>query len=158
GRRALESMLTGHAARVIADEEITSLEEVLTAQEQALEDDDLELARAHDHSFHDQIFQATGLERSCAAQRSLRGIADRYVAMYMSNRKRAKESMSQHRAILDAIKNHDEATAAQLAAEHVADGIALLENLLDPTEDPDAQPSTPVPPPAQSDETAITVH
>src|SRR5690606_28429410 len=41
GRRALESMLTGRAARIIADEEITSLEEVLTAQEQALQNDDL---------------------------------------------------------------------------------------------------------------------
>ncbi len=136
GRAALESMLTGRAARVIAPDEIAALEDLLEAQGQALANQDVERARKFDRAFHDQIFQSTGLERSCAAQRSLRGIADRYVAMYMSEVSRAVESMAQHHAILDALRAADDLLAARLAGEHVATGIALLESLLVPEEPP----------------------
>ncbi len=139
GRAALESMLTGRAVRTLTEAGLQELEGVLDAQEKALNNHDLERARIYDRAFHDQIFQATGLERSCTAQRSLRAIADRYVAMYMSDQQRAAESMAQHHGILAAIRARDEVLAARLASEHVADGIALLERLLEP----DPLPTTP---------------
>lgn len=130
GRAALELVLTKTAATRIADGDLADLERILEAQREALEGNDLELARKHDRAFHDRIYQVSGMNRTWQAQQHLRTMSDRYVAMFLSNIHRARSSFQEHDQILTALRNGHAEEAGRLAEAHVRGGIDLLETLV----------------------------
>lgn len=130
GRCVLEELLTRTAADSIDAEDISELEQILTAQQKALDEGDLDKARTHDRSFHNRIYQVSGLPRTWQAQQQLRAMSDRYVAMFMADIERAKSSFQEHTGILDALRNNAAQEAGRLAAAHVRGGIDLLATLL----------------------------
>lgn len=130
GRAALESLLTRVAATVITDVDIKELEDILVEQSAALQAGDLEIARARDRTFHNRICQCSGLARTWQAQKQLRAMSDRYIAIFMSDRNRAQTSMKEHYGILDALRRNDAESSASLAAAHVEGALGSLEKLL----------------------------
>lgn len=132
GREALEVLLARHAAAAITAVDVRALEEILANQEEALQTDNLELARAHDRAFHQRIYEVADMERTLQALQQLRALSDRYIAMYMSDAERSRASMAEHRGILDALRDRDCGRVADLVGSHVRGGIETLEELLSP--------------------------
>ncbi|MEU0796849.1 FadR/GntR family transcriptional regulator [Amycolatopsis sp. NPDC005961] len=117
-RRLLEPAATGVAATRITDAELRTVAELLDAMEEAVED--VERLTVLDAAFHRAVVTATGNETLTAlldgiSSRTLRariwrGTVDRGVT---------HETLSQHKAIYDALAGRDPAVATAAALMHV---------------------------------------
>ncbi|VVJ17580.1 Transcriptional regulator [Amycolatopsis camponoti] len=117
-RRLLEPAATGVAATRITDAELQTVAELLDAMEEAVED--VERLTVLDAAFHRAVVTATGNETLTAlldgiSSRTLRariwrGTVDRGVT---------HETLSQHKAIYDALAGRDPAVATAAALMHV---------------------------------------
>jgi DNA-binding GntR family transcriptional regulator len=130
GREALEVLLTERAAPMMTAHDLDEIEATLAEQEKALQARELDLAREHDRTFHNRIYEVAGLTRTLQAQQQLRAMSDRYIAMYMSDIDRALSGLKEHREILDALKCKDTERARNAVGQHVRGGIDVLVGIL----------------------------
>ena len=117
-RRMLESQATGLAATHGDDEAIAALQAEVEGIDAAVSIDDLV---AHDIRFHREIVQMTGngylaglidsLSSQTVRARVWRGLTEQGAV---------ERTLSEHRAIADAIAQHDPALATSLATAHIA--------------------------------------
>jgi GntR family transcriptional repressor for pyruvate dehydrogenase complex len=117
-RRLLEPAATGLAATRITDDRLRTVADLLEAMEEAVED--VERLTVLDAAFHREVVTATGNETLTAlldgiSSRTLRariwrGTVDRGVT---------HETLSQHKAIYDALAGRDPAVATAAALMHV---------------------------------------
>jgi GntR family transcriptional repressor for pyruvate dehydrogenase complex len=117
-RRLLEPAATGVAATRITDAQLRTVAELLDAMQEAVED--VERLTVLDAAFHREVVTATGNETLTAlldgiSSRTLRariwrGTVDRGVT---------HETLSQHKAIYDALAGRDPAVATAAALMHV---------------------------------------
>ncbi len=117
-RRMLEPQATALAARVIDDEQLADVSQLLDA----LDDDaDIEALVAHDVQFHSRIAAAAGnayltslldsLSSRTVRARIWRGITEGGSV---------ERTIGEHRAILDALQRHDAELAQALMTSHVS--------------------------------------
>lgn len=117
-RRMLEPQATALAARVIDDEQLADVNQLLDA----LDDDaDIEALVAHDVQFHSRIAAAAGnayltslldsLSSRTVRARIWRGITEGGSV---------ERTIGEHRAILDALQRHDAELAQALMTSHVS--------------------------------------
>ena len=117
-REALESLAARRAARVIDDADLRRLAGHLDAMRAAI-DEPNEMER-HDTAFHDVILANANGER---LKRMLSELRDELIAhrfLSLADPQRRRQTVAEHEAILDALRAHDEAAAAQRTAEHIA--------------------------------------
>lgn len=117
-RRMLESQATGLAATLGDPSDVQSLTEELEGIDDTVSIDDLV---AHDIRFHQQIVQMAGnaylaslienLSSQTVRARVWRGLTEQGAV---------ERTLSEHRAIADAIARHDPALATSLATAHIA--------------------------------------
>ncbi|GAA2883990.1 FadR/GntR family transcriptional regulator [Microbacterium esteraromaticum] len=118
-RRMLESQATGIAAQAASDEQSRALiDEVASIDAETVSIDDLV---AHDLRFHSDIVRLTGNGYLLSLVESLssRTIRAR-VWRGLTEQDAVERTISEHRAIAEAIAQHDSALATSLATAHVA--------------------------------------
>ncbi|MBS6195567.1 MAG: GntR family transcriptional regulator [Clostridiales bacterium] len=125
-RSRLEGLAARWAAEHISEEEIAEMEEVILLSEFHLKNSKKDQVVRLDGRFHEIMYRAAG-------SRMLEHILTdfhHYVKIARSTsvkaKKRAEESVEEHRAILDAIRKRDEVLAEKLANEHIQH---VIENL-----------------------------
>ena len=125
-RYRLEGLAARWAAERISEQEIAELEEVVFLSEFHLKNAKQEQMARLDGKFHEIIYHA-------AASRMLEHVLGDFhhfvkAARSLSVREgsRAKESVQEHKAILEAIKERDGNRAEKLANEHI---LHVMENL-----------------------------
>lgn len=117
-RRMLESQATGLAATHGDDEAIATLQAEIDGIDAAVSIDDLV---AHDIRFHREIVQMTGNGYLASLIDSLSSQTIRArVWRGLTERGAVERTLSEHRAIADAIAQHDPALATSLATAHIA--------------------------------------
>ena len=117
-RRMLESQATGLAATHGADEAIATLQAEIDGIDAAVSIDDLV---AHDIRFHREIVQMTGNGYLASLIDSLSSQTIRArVWRGLTEQGAVERTLSEHRAIADAIAQHDPALATSLATAHIA--------------------------------------
>lgn len=118
-RRMLESQAAGIAAQAASDEQSRALiDEVASIDAETVTIDDLV---AHDVRFHSDIVRLTGNGYLLSLVESLssRTIRAR-VWRGLTEQDAVERTISEHRAIAEAIAQHDSALATSLATAHVA--------------------------------------
>jgi DNA-binding GntR family transcriptional regulator len=121
-RVALECLAVRMFAARLQDADLETLESLVKEMEQAWLDMDLVRVRRVNYQFHSTIYQGAGSE-------TLRGLIERLWPRFATDLLwmipgRTEQSISQHRAIVEALRARD----ADLAAERLADHITTAGN------------------------------
>jgi DNA-binding GntR family transcriptional regulator len=123
-REALESLAARRAARTIRSGQLERLEAELDGMRDAI-DDPPEMER-HDTAFHDLILAAATGERLRRMLTELREELIAYRFLSLSDLARRHETITEHRAIFDALRAHDEQAAGERTAAHIANARAAV--------------------------------
>jgi len=118
-RAAMESLAAGLAAQRITDEQLEDLERKFVEAKAALENSDLEMAIRFDSEFHEIIYQASRNDRLVQILSNLREQIHRYRSASLAHPGRLKDTMEEHKNLLDAIYQRNVGLAEKLAKEHI---------------------------------------
>jgi len=118
-RAALESLAAGLAAERITDEELEELERNLVEKAEAIISNDLEKLVEVDTKFHETIYNASRNERLKTIINNLREQIQRFRTTSLVYPGRMKQSLAEHRSIVEAIQSRDVQLARHLAQEHI---------------------------------------
>ena len=125
-RLALEELAAGLAADRITEEELEQMECSLVEKREAISQGDMERLVEVDTQFHEALYQASRNERLVAMLNNLREQIQRFRILSLSHPGRMKQSLNEHRSILEAVQEHDVMLARQLAREHIENAEQIL--------------------------------
>lgn len=118
-RAALESLAAGLAAERITDEELEEMERHLVEKADAIARHDMTQLVEVDTKFHELVYRASRNDRLSMIINNLREQIQRYRSTSLAYPGRMKQSLEEHRAIVEAIQSRDSQLARQLALEHI---------------------------------------
>lgn len=118
-RAALEGLAAGLAAERITDEELEDMERLLAEKADAIARQDMEQLVSVDTLFHEAIYRASRNERLTNIINNLREQIQRYRSTSLAFPGRMKQSLEEHRNIVEAIQSRDTQLARQVAQEHI---------------------------------------
>lgn len=118
-RAALEALAAGLAAERITDEELEEMERLLVEKAESIAANDIEKLIEVDTKFHDAIYRASRNERLYAIINNLREQIQRFRTTSLAYPGRMKQSLDEHRSIVEALQARDVQLARNLAQEHI---------------------------------------
>jgi DNA-binding GntR family transcriptional regulator len=118
-RAALEGLASALAAERITDEELEEMERLLVEKAEAIGNNDMERLVEVDTKFHEAIYRASRNQRLFTIINHLREQIQRFRTQSLSYPGRMKQSLDEHRSIVEAIQSRDTALARQVAQEHI---------------------------------------
>lgn len=118
-RSALESLSNGLAAEHITDEELEHLQRLLVIIGGYIKDKDMDKIVETDIEFHDVLYHAARNRRLIGIISNLRDQLTRFRTLSMSYPGRLEATLAEHKAIVDAVANHDRAAASRAAEVHM---------------------------------------
>jgi DNA-binding GntR family transcriptional regulator len=121
-RGVLEAYAAELAARQASPKVLRELDRCLEQFEEALARQDEERLLELNVRFHDLLYQASDSQLLQRLLGELKDELERISRVMMSNMPAGHWSAQEHRAVVEAIKAHDGATAGRLAKEHVERG------------------------------------
>lgn len=116
-RAALEGLAAGLAAERATDDEIEEMERLLLFNEGELKT--LEQIVEADTDFHALVYKASRNNRLIQILANLREQIQRFRATSLAVPGRIKNAIEEHRAIVEALANHDVEKAQELASSHI---------------------------------------
>jgi DNA-binding GntR family transcriptional regulator len=118
-RLQVEPAITGRACRMISDDSLIRLEDIMATQKRLLKLKRLEELLMEDNAFHKTIYQSCGAEKTFHAVRGLCGQYDiiRALSLYHFT---TRIAVQDHIELFSAIKEQDGAQARKIAAKHIA--------------------------------------
>lgn len=130
-RSALDGLAAGLAAERITEGELEQLERLLVEIGNSIEQGDLDLAVEIDTRFHDVLYKASRNDRLVGFIGNLRELFQRFRTISMGYPGRLKETIEEHKRLVEAISQRDVELAQTLAREHMenAEG-TLLDTLV----------------------------
>lgn len=118
-RSKIEGVATARCAKLITDDKLKALQEVVDLQEFYTLKAEADKIKSIDSDFHQIIYDNCGSEIYGSILSALHKKAQRFRKQSVSASERAKQVVEEHREILNALKLHDEALAEALAVKHV---------------------------------------
>lgn len=118
-RAALESLAAGLACERITEQELDELQILVVKVGKTIKDNDIDALVEVDTEFHDRIYKASRNSRLEQMISNLREQIQRFRATSLATPGRIKDTLEEHKGIVDAIATRDIALAQRLAAEHV---------------------------------------
>ena len=118
-RVALEGLAAGLAAERITDEEMEDMERHLVEKADAIARQDMARLIEVDTGFHEGIYKASRNQRLWTIINNLREQIQRFRTTSLAYPGRMKQSLEEHRSIVEAIHARDVALARQLTQEHI---------------------------------------
>lgn len=118
-RAALEGLAAALAAERITEEELEYMERCLVEKADAIKTGNMEKLIDADTKFHEAIYQSSRNERLYAIISNLREQIQRLRSTSLAVPGRMKESLDEHRVIVEAIQSRDSQLARQAAQEHI---------------------------------------
>lgn len=118
-RAALESLAAGLACERITDQELDELQKLVVRVFETAKENDIETLIKVDTEFHDRIYQASRNSRLEGMISNLREQIQRFRATSLASPGRIKDTLEEHKGLIDAIADRNISLAQQLALEHV---------------------------------------
>jgi len=118
-RAALEGLAAGLAAERITEEELEEMERLLVEKADAIARKDMDKLIEVDTKFHEAIYKSSRNTRLAGIINNLREQIQRYRAASLSFPGRMKQSLEEHREIVEAIQSRDVQLARKTAEEHI---------------------------------------
>ncbi len=144
-RTELEGFAAARAARQVSHAELADLRQLISDAQTALSQENRAELIALNNRFHDVVAKASGNQALADMLGKLRTNVNLFrVLSWSSRRERPATTLSQHRLILEAIEQRNEAKARTRAKDHIMDSLPLTLAGLE-------QKGTPVPPPQVPD-------
>jgi DNA-binding GntR family transcriptional regulator len=125
-RAALEGLAAGLAAERITDDELETMERLLVGKQEAITAGDIDKLVEVDTSFHELLYRASRNVRLATIISNLREQIQRFRLTSLSFPGRNKESLLEHKQIVEAIQSRDTQLARQLAQEHIENAENVL--------------------------------
>jgi len=124
-REVLEGMASRLAATARSEIDLLSLQNILHDYQEATEKQDVQQLVALNHAFHETIWQAARNRYLFHELITLRGSIERLQKTTLNEPQRQREALAQHRAVLEAIINHDGDAAERLTRQHFREAMAI---------------------------------
>ncbi len=118
-RSALDSLASRLAAERISEDELHELHRLLLEIEKYIELDDINKIVKYDTKFHDLLYKASRNNRLVGIIFNLREQLTRFRTKSMSYPGRLRETLEEHRRIVDAIARGNTSDAQRVAEEHI---------------------------------------
>lgn len=118
-RSLLEGLCAKWAAIHITPELLTELEENICLSEFHEAKQNLEQMVSLDNRFHEILYEACGSRELRKVLKEYHEYLQRVRSVTLGQASRAKDSISEHKLIADAIRNHDSASAEKYAKAHI---------------------------------------
>lgn len=118
-RAAMEALAAGLAAQRMEDEQIEQLERKLVEVKKAIDKSDLENIIQYDTEFHEIIYNASRNARLVQILNNLREQIQRYRSTSLASPGRLKDTLEEHKELVDAISAGNVELAQRLAKEHI---------------------------------------
>jgi len=118
-RTALDILAAGLAVERITEDELEQLERVLVEIGEYIEQNDIEKIVAADGRYHDILYRASRNDRLVGIINNLREQFTRFRSISMAYPGRIKNTVEEHRQLVEAIAQRDIALAQRLAREHM---------------------------------------
>ncbi len=129
-RIALEGLAAALAAERITDEELELMERHLVEKAEAISKHDMVKLVEVDTSFHEALYGASRNDRLITIINNLREQIQRFRTSSLAMPGRMKQSLDEHRSIVEAIQSRDIALARQAAQEHIENAeSSMIESL-----------------------------
>jgi len=129
-RAALEGLAAALAAERITEEELETMERLLVEKQESITQKDIDRLVEVDTKFHELMYQASRNQRLSNIISNLREQIQRFRLTSLSYPGRNKESLEEHKKLVEAIQSRDVQLARQLASEHIENAEnALIECL-----------------------------
>ncbi len=129
-RIALEGLAASLAAERITDEELEDMERLIVGKQEAITSGDIDKLVEVDTNFHEMLYRASRNARLAAIISNLREQIHWFRLASLSFPGRNKESLQEHKQLVEAIQGRDTKLARQLAQEHIENAEnALIESL-----------------------------
>lgn len=125
-RAALEGLAAGLAAERITEDELDAMERLLVGKQEAITSGDIDRLVEVDTSFHELMYKASRNERLATIISNLREQIQRFRLTSLSFPGRNKESLQEHKQLVEAIQARDSQLARQLAQEHIENAENVL--------------------------------
>ena len=125
-REKIEGMAAAECARNITDEQLKELSEYLELQEFYALKGDSEKVKSMDSKFHEAIYRFSGIAVYYDTLAPLHKKIQKFRKTAVEQQSRASKSTDEHRAIFEAIVDHDPERAEAAMNEHVANAHARL--------------------------------
>lgn len=118
-RTVLEGLAARLAAEKMTKETLQRLEAILEQMQEVVEAGETDKLLDLDRQFHGAMYRASKCEHLCDLIHRLRDKSDPYIKAYMTRVGRAKESLAEHREIINACAARDSDLAEQLTKENL---------------------------------------
>ncbi|MBR0466698.1 MAG: GntR family transcriptional regulator [Clostridia bacterium] len=118
-RIRIEALAAEKCAKNINEEGLEKLKDAIELQEFYLKKNDAEKIKAMDSEFHALVYEYSQSTVLLDTLEPLHSKVRRYRKAAMESVERAEQSVSEHKKIFDAIKQHDSSLAGKLMKEHV---------------------------------------
>ncbi|WP_366923359.1 GntR family transcriptional regulator [Metallumcola ferriviriculae] len=118
-RAALESLAAGMAADRITEEEQEELERLLVQVADCAANGNLEKIIEIDTEFHDCLYRASRNDRLVQIVSNLREQIQRFRTTSLASPGRMKDTLREHKKIVEAISERNASLARELALEHI---------------------------------------
>lgn len=118
-RTALDSLAAGLAAERITEEELEELERLLVRIGELIEQGDMSQIVEADSQFHDILYRASRNDRLVSIINNQREQLTRFRSISMSYPGRLKNTLEEHRRLVEAIAQRNADLAQQLAMQHM---------------------------------------
>jgi DNA-binding GntR family transcriptional regulator len=125
-RTALDALAAGLAAERITEEELEQLERLLVEIGASIELGDIERAVDIDTQFHDVLYKASRNDRLVGIIGNLRELFQRFRTISMGYPGRLKDTVEEHKRLVEAISQRDVELAQNLAREHMENAEGTL--------------------------------
>lgn len=127
-RTALDVLAAGLAAERITEEELEKLERLLVQIGEHIENGEAELIVEADGAFHDILYEASRNDRLVGIINNLREQFTRFRSISMAYPGRLKNTLEEHRRLVEAIAQRNPDLAQQYAREHMENAEQTLLN------------------------------
>jgi len=118
-RSALEALAAALACERITEDELEELERLLVKIAECAEKNDLETLVQLDTQFHDILYRASRNDRLVQIINNLREHIQRFRTSSLATPGRMRETVEEHKALVEAISSRNVELAQRLAQEHI---------------------------------------
>jgi DNA-binding GntR family transcriptional regulator len=118
-RTALDVLAAGLAAERITEEELEQMERLMVEIGEHIDKGDMEAIIALDSEFHDVLYKASRNDRLVGIINNLREQFTRFRSISIAYPGRLKNTLEEHRHLVEAIAQRNPDVAQQLAREHM---------------------------------------
>jgi DNA-binding GntR family transcriptional regulator len=136
-RELLEAYAARTAVATLSDSDLNYLDQLLELGEKAVEEDDLEQFQQVEIEFHTRLMDLAPNRRLREAMNGLQDLTYRERMLALRSPGNVRETLREHRQIVEALREGDGELAGRMMAEHIAGVRTRLMDFLELPEDAD---------------------